>query len=586
MSTVDPARIIIDSESACTTFGGQAGEDGGGVLIPATSNCPAGSSLEYSVDGGTFGPTAPSYDQLNALSIVTRCTCDSDSAVTSSASTAILTTPGACPGCPDLSTVIASPITIVSESNCFTFGAGTGSGGGGILAAPTTACPTGSQTLYSVDGGAFSSSLPAYNQTSSQSIVTICSCLTDSAVQSQSSSAVVTAPGECPPPAAMACSLEGSGPACTGDSDASVSITLVGGAAPYTATLSSAGTTISSAPISLGDNNDVFTGLAAGDYTVKIQDASGAICTSNYTVLDPPAFVAIGGSANDTEGYSGNILPVYYNSHQFSIGGGTPPYNYDFDRTGYVRYGVDELNDPTYDEQLSVIYADDAEWSFTVTDSNGCEVETSVIFSNDDGNGAGTGTTNPDTPGTILDIDAVAITADSYAGGGTGTISLTMAGCNGGPYAFEWSGPGVPGTDYCVACQNQVALESGHYEVTVTCQDGQSTSGYYWVPLDRRSGRLKDAAIAAEFSLTAFPNPMTNSTTVEIVSDRLGVLDLSLYAIDGRVVFSQSVNITEFSKAHTLKIDREKLGLAQGVYSLRVSDSEGTFENLQLLILE
>ncbi len=591
LSSVVVARITIASESTCSTYAGVAGEDGGGVLTPAVSNCPTGSTLQYSVDGGAYTATAPVYNQTVSQSITTRCSCDTDANVNSTESAPIVTTPGACPICPDLSTVVAPDAVIASESACFLFGAGAGSDGGGVLAPPSTPCPAGSQVLYSVDGGAYSSTLPSYIQTSSISVTTICSCIADPAVESIASTGIVTTPGACPAPAAMSCGLTFSSPLCTGDSQGSITVTLAGGAPPYSAELFDASTaSLGFAAVATGINIDVFAGLTAGDYEVVVTDNLGSTCINNVTLTDPPMFVSVGGDVNTTEGSVGSILPVYYNSHSFSIGGGTPPYSYDFDRSGYVRYQVGESAIPGYDETINIIYADDAEWSFTITDANGCVVDTPTVFTNDDGNGAGTGSISSE--GNILDIDEVVITPESYssytAGSqlGDGTITLTMAGCNGGPYTYEWSGPGVAGVDYCVGCQNQTAVESGHYEVVVTCADGQSTQGSYWVPLDRRSGRLKSATGDSQFEVSAFPNPMQASTTIEFIPKTEGDFDVLLFAADGRIVMTEEVKVANKDATYSLDLNRKQLGLPVGIYSLAIRDSNGNQESMQLVIMD
>ncbi len=99
LSAVSPAEIVIDTESTCTTFGGSP--TGGAYSAPVPTNCPAGSTLEYSIDGGTFSATLPTYNSGTSETITTRCTCDSDGSITSTVSSGVSSTIGVCPTCSD-----------------------------------------------------------------------------------------------------------------------------------------------------------------------------------------------------------------------------------------------------------------------------------------------------------------------------------------------------------------------------------------------------------------------------------------------------------------------------------------------------
>ncbi len=195
--TAAAPAIVVDSESVCNTAGGTAGEDGGGALSAPTTACPVGSTLEYSIDGGTtWLTTLPVYDQTTAMSIDTRCNCDNDVAVSSPVTT-VPTTPGPCPNplCPDLSAA-APAIVVDSESVCANFG---DTPMGGVLSAPTTACPVGSTLEYSIDGGTtWLTTLPVYDQATAMSIDTRCLCDIDAAIFSLVTT-VPTNPEVCPP---------------------------------------------------------------------------------------------------------------------------------------------------------------------------------------------------------------------------------------------------------------------------------------------------------------------------------------------------------------------------------------------------
>ena len=183
------------TESSCTVIGGTPS---GGLIVVPTLSCPTGSSLLYSLDGfATEGTTMlPSYDQSNAITISARCTCDGDP-TTISETSVVTTMPGVCP-CPNLTPVTEADITLnITESTC---DAGNNTVSGGVVFSfIPDPCPAGSALNYSVDGSAFSTTVPTYNQTTAITIVTQCICEGDPAVVSIQAS-MTTVPGVCMTP--------------------------------------------------------------------------------------------------------------------------------------------------------------------------------------------------------------------------------------------------------------------------------------------------------------------------------------------------------------------------------------------------
>ncbi len=88
------APVVRITNSTCTAIGGTPS---GGVLSEPTVPCPAGSTLEYSInDGATWSTALPSYSQSTAITIATRCLCDDDDSMVSIINSA-MTAPGICP---------------------------------------------------------------------------------------------------------------------------------------------------------------------------------------------------------------------------------------------------------------------------------------------------------------------------------------------------------------------------------------------------------------------------------------------------------------------------------------------------------
>jgi hypothetical protein len=269
-----PGEIQI-TNSTCSTGCAPAG---GSFAAPATG-CPAGSTIQYSVDGGAWSTTLPTYDQDGpAQTVKTRCQCDNDANSVGPESSGVTTVPGTCtnPGAPTLSitnntcpattgtisatgcgagtvveyatgptgpwsttapdyTTTAFTVyarcrntttdcvsTSVSEATnptvcntCPTLSAAPGevqisnsacvagcTVSNGTISAPASGCPSGSTIQYSVDGGAWTTTLPTYNQSTAQTIKTRCQCDIDSNELSPESTGVTTVLGSCTTPGA------------------------------------------------------------------------------------------------------------------------------------------------------------------------------------------------------------------------------------------------------------------------------------------------------------------------------------------------------------------------------------------------
>jgi hypothetical protein len=71
----------------------------GGMINAAVNNCPGGSTLQYSTDAGmSWSTTVPVYDQDGpSQTVITRCNCDVNNAISSNPSIPVSTNPGTCP---------------------------------------------------------------------------------------------------------------------------------------------------------------------------------------------------------------------------------------------------------------------------------------------------------------------------------------------------------------------------------------------------------------------------------------------------------------------------------------------------------
>lgn len=213
---------------------------------------------------------------------------------------------------------------------------------------------------------------------------------------------------------------------CTGAADGQITIVPAGGTAPYTYTWSN-GATI-----------DVQTGLAAGSYSVTVEDASACSFIGNITLNDPAVLASL---AAETQAVSCNG-----NSDGQAIAtpsGGTAPYSYSWDN-GETTQTATALNAGPHD--------------VTVTDANNCETLATVTI------------TEP----AAFAVSIVNVTA-SICGpvGCDGTAQLSVSGGL-SPYTYAWSNG-----DITAAPTN---LCSGFNDITVTDASGCTTTDAVNIP--------------------------------------------------------------------------------------------------------
>lgn len=184
---------MVQAESMCQSNGTTLS---GGVLQSPLANCPSGSTLEYSTNGGSsWTTTLPVYDQYNAMTIQSRCICNVDTNDISTISS-VTTNPDVCPTTctPSISNFTAPATVIQSESMCQ---ADSTTLSIGVLQAPVANCPNGSTLEYSTNGGSWTTTLPTYDQNNAMTVQTRCICDIDASDVSTLSS-VTTNPDSCP----------------------------------------------------------------------------------------------------------------------------------------------------------------------------------------------------------------------------------------------------------------------------------------------------------------------------------------------------------------------------------------------------
>ena len=203
---------------------------------------------------------------------------------------------------------------------------------------------------------------------------------------------------------------------CFGGSNGIATVNVTGGVSPYSYAWSPSGGTGATA-----------TGLAAGIYTVTVNDASSATITRSFTITQPATVVGGSTVVTNVSCFGGSNGAI-----NLTPSGGTGPYTFNWgggptteDRTG--------LTAGTY--------------TVTITDANGC---------------TGTVSATVTQPATVVGGSTV-VTNVSCFGGSNGAINLTPSGGT-GPYTFNWGGG--PTTE------DRTSLTAGTYTVTITDANG------------------------------------------------------------------------------------------------------------------
>ncbi len=217
------------------------------------------------------------------------------------------------------------------------------------------------------------------------------------------SNIVVTAPS------ALAISSTKVNLSCQGSRTGAIDLSVSGGTAPYTYVWNNAATT------------QDLSGLAAGTYSVTVRDAKGCTATSSVTVTEPAALALTNTKLNvSCSGANDGSIGL-------TVTGGTAPYTYAWS-TGTTSQNLTSIKAGAY--------------TVTVTDRNGCTVNTSISI------------TEPAT-----NISATAVVTDiNCKGTNDGAINLTVSGGI-EPYSFLWSNG--------MKTEDVTGLAAGSYDVTI-----------------------------------------------------------------------------------------------------------------------
>lgn len=346
---------------------------------------------------------------------------------------------------------------------------------------------------------------------------------------------------------------------CNGASTGALSVSASGGVEPYQYALNDGGF----------QNDNIFTGLSAGMYTVLVQDMLGTqTSTSTITISQP---TAVTGSTSVTD----DQITV-------NASGGTPGYTY-------------QLEDGT--PQASNIFNNVAngEYTITITDTNGCSITVSATVA----------VNNIVLIASLVqeischDADDAIITA--LASGGMPDYQYRI---NNGPYQDESTfidlGPG----DYTVDVQDADGFTRSSTTITIT--NPELLTIFATVDSDEITAQADGGTPPLLYQLNngtpqsspVFTNVSNGDYTITVIDDHdcmastsatVAVNTLMVSAVlvsdmtcnnanDG----SLTANVSGGTPAYMYSLDGENFqasptfaGLAAGIYTVIVLDSEG-----------
>ena len=371
---------------------------------------------------------------------------------------------------------------------------------------------------------------------------------------------------------------------CTGETTGEATVNPFGGVPAFTYAWSDGQTTATA------------TGLGVGLFTVTVTDANGCGCTNSVTVDEQsgvdvtPDYI----NANQMENNDAMGGPYHYNSHIITFEGGSPPYNFEWDVSGYVRYAIVAYPTASGPGQINILYDDNAEWSVSISDGTGCGGPDGLVLTNDPTIVGGSTE--------ILDIYNYEVVAVTNSTTPNGSITINVEGGTPG-YTYTWTSsvPGFvappansPGTgDIDGGTGNLYELTdlaTGWYTVIVTDNTQptpQTTVGTYWVPQtgggSTSGGFTRNKLASDDYVLfTATPNPFNDYTVIEFGLPETVDVEVSIYGTDGSKVKELYSGSIASDKIVSVTLTAEDM--PAGMYIVRLTTDNGMVMHQKLML--
>jgi surface protein len=264
-------------------------------------------------------------------------------------------------------------------------------------------------------------------------------------------------------------------------------------------------------------NPSIFTGtnqndLVPGNYEVVVEDANGCVNSEIFTINQPDEIIISNILTNDVTCFGENDGSI-----SFQATGGVGSYNYNWIPNIFTGTNQNNLVSGNYE--------------VVVEDANGClKSETFSI-------------NQPDEIQINYNVTDNAISV-SVSGG----IS---------PYDFNWTGP----DNFTANTADIDNLANGDYNLVVTDFNGCEQTIQINIDFDTNAPFYLNSK-----NISIYPNPAKNFINIDLNQniDKVNIIITDLY---GKTVFNQ-----DFENMSSEKINLENL--ANGIYTLRISDSE------------
>jgi len=218
---------------------------------------------------------------------------------------------------------------------------------------------------------------------------------------------------------------------CFGVNDASIVVAINGGN-PFAGPNYDIKWTSTTGPIT--NTTEVLTGIAPGDYTIEVTDATNCKQSATYTVGEPADMKITTDVQTDVSCYGANDGEI-----KITVTGGTPGYTYDWLKDGFTIT-------PTIDDNL--INIGKGTYEVTVRDVNSCTINKKAFIINE--------------PPQLVVTEKVTQNLDCVSAN-NGAIELTVTGGSPG-YTYNWSDGAT--------IKDRKNLPPGSYTVTVTDANG------------------------------------------------------------------------------------------------------------------
>jgi PKD repeat protein len=311
-------------------------------------------------------------------------------------------------------------------------------------------------------------------------------------------------------PLSLTLSDSNSDVSCFGGSDGSITVNPSGGTAPYFFLWDANAN---------NQTNNMATALIAGSYTVTVTDTNGCIATTTVTTSQPSIMTVASTQASNVGCYgdSNGIASV-------TVNGGIAPYSYSW------SVGANSQTTASAANLISGTY------NVTVSDTNGCSLDTTVLIAQP----------------TIGLAHTANITNVACFGDSTGVVNVIPSGGT-SPYTFHWDSiAGNPITS------SVSSLPTGNYSVIIS-----------------DSNNCKDTGLVVISQPTLPLDLSTSWLNVNCYGDSSGT---------GTVTVIGGTSPYQYLWSYNNQIDSTAINLLAGTYQISVTDTNGCMNDTMVVI--